>query len=334
VLPNQSKIFRFYLLLLARLLGLNTILALGAIMVGCQSASPTPLTGKSPSPVPAQTEAPSPTNQPAVTPTASPNLTPEWTQTPSPFVSPSPAPCLVTQGKVYSLQASFDFFPKPLQFQLYLPPCYSPTTRVRYPLLILLHGQDSDDQQWVRLGSAAAADRLISSNQSAPFLIAMPYEEYDLQEPEESTFGKLVTQGLVPWLDQHYNTCSERACRAIGGLSRGAAWAVRLGFTDWQQFGEIGAHSLAYFWGDNVMLRQWTRAIPVDQFQSVYMDIGDQDPYLPSATGFEGLLAQYQVPHAWLINQGVHNENYWRVHVEEYLRWYSRAWTKQVQNIP
>lgn len=326
MLPNQSRIFRFYLLRLAWLLALSAILALSASMAGCQPASPAPLPVKSPFSVPTLTEAPSPTHQPTSTPTAAPSLTPAWTPTLTPFVSPSPAPCLDTQGKVLSLQASFDFFSKPLQFHLYLPPCYNPTAGVRYPLLILLHGQDSDDQQWVRLGAAAAADRLISSNQSVPFLIAMPYEEYDLQDPEESSFGKLVIQGLVPWLDQHYSTCNERACRAIGGLSRGAAWAVRLGFTDWQQFGEIGAHSLAYFWGDNVMLRQWTRAIPIDQFPSVYMDIGDQDSYLPSATEFEGLLTQYKVPHTWLINQGIHNEDYWKAHVEEYLRWYSRAW--------
>jgi enterochelin esterase-like enzyme len=235
-----------------------------------------------------------------------------------------------------SLQASFDFFSKPLQFKLYLPPCYSAslasaaeagTPAGGYPLLILLHGQESDDNQWIRLGAAAAADRLISTKQSAPFIIAMPYEEYSLEDPVDSSFDKLITQGLLPWVDQHYNTCTERACRAIGGMSRGAAWAVRLGFTDWKDFGEVGAHSLAYFWGDNVMLRQWTRLIPADQFPSIYLDIGDADRYLPSATEFEGLLTQYQVPHTWLINQGEHVEEYWQAHVEEYLRWYSRNWT-------
>ncbi len=94
-----------------------------------------------------------------------------------------------------------------------------------------------------------------------------------------------------------------------------------------------GAHSLAYFWGDNVMLRQWTRLIPADQFPSMYLDIGDADRYLPSATEFEGLLTQYQVPHTWLVNQGEHVEEYWQAHVEEYLRWYSRNWIRQKLNI-
>ena len=318
------------------------------VVSGCQATLESPTALNRPTPVPTGTDAPAvsshPTNPPAsVTPTApseasaaSPTPVKMSTQTPVPTVaplasvSPTPAPCTETQGQVLSLQASFDFYTKPLQFELYLPPCYGNAAAVPaggYPLLILLHGQDSDDQQWIRLGAVAAADRLISSGQSAPFLIAMPTEEYDLEDPADSPFGKLITQGLVPWIDQHYRTCRERACRAIGGLSRGAAWAVRLGFTDWKDFGEIGAHSLAYFWGDNVMLRQWTRLIPADQFPSMYLDIGAADRYLPSASEFEGLLTQYQIPHSWLINQGEHVEAYWQAHVEEYLRWYSRNWT-------
>ena len=325
------------------------------LLFACQAVSTGPLAVNSPVPLPTSTGAAAvsrdPTSLPVIVPTAAPSVAseasaastaspaPEKTRTqapvptlsPSPVASSTPAPCADTQGQVLSLQAKFDFYSKPLQFELYLPPCYDSSAGAPaegYPLLILLHGQDSDDHQWIRLGAVAAADRLISTNQSAPFIIAMPYEEYTLQDPADSSFGKLITQGLLPWLDQHYPTCTERACRAIGGMSRGAAWAVRLGFTDWKDFGEIGAHSLAYFWGDNVMLRQWTRLIPADQFPSMYLDIGDADRYLPSATEFEGLLTQYQVPHTWLVNKGEHVEEYWQAHVEEYLRWYSRNWIR------
>jgi len=314
VLSKQSSI----LILLGLLLS-------AWLLSGCQAASSIPLPIKSPTSVPGRSETPSPTSLSSRAATTATSPTRAWTLSPSAAVSPTQALCLDTQGKVLSLQASFDFFSKPLQFQLYLPPCYNAAAGVRYPLLILLHGQKTDDLQWVRLGAVAAADRLISSNESPPFLIAMPYEEYSLQDPAESSFGELITQGLLPWLDQHYSTCTERSCRAIGGLSRGAAWAVRLGFTNWQVFGEVGAHSLAYFWGDNVMLRQWTRLIPPDQLPSLYLDIGDNDRYLPSASEFEGLLSQYQVPHTWLINQGKHEEEYWQAHVEEYLRWYSQG---------
>ena len=317
-----------------RLLLFTFLLVLSANLAGCQPASETPLPVKSSSPIPTRTETPTSTSLPTVPPTIAPSATPVWTPTPSPVVSPTPPACLDPQGTVQSVQASFDFFPKPLRFQLYLPPCYDASAGVRYPLLILLHGQNTDELQWIRLGAAAAADRLISSNQRTPFIMVMPYEEYGMQDPSESSFEKLVIQGLLPWLNQHYNICIERACRAIGGLSRGAAWAVRLGFTHWQQFGKVGAHSLAYFWGDNVMLRQWTRAIPPAQLPILYMDIGDEDRYLPSAAEFEGLLTQFQVPHTWLINQGEHKEEYWRTHVEEYLRWYSLLWKKDAKPDP
>ena len=47
-------------------------------------------------------------------------------------------------------------------------------------------------------------------------------------------------KNLVPYVDTHYNTCAERDCRAIGGLSRGAQWALRIGLAEWQTFGAIG----------------------------------------------------------------------------------------------
>jgi len=67
---------------------------------------------------------------------------------------------------------------------------------------------------------------------------------------------------------------------------------------------------------------------PAGQLPALYLDIGNKDRYLPSATEFEGLLTRYQVPHTWLINQGIHNEDYWQAHVEEYLRWYTQPWKK------
>ena len=36
-------------------------------------------------------------------------------------------------------------------YTVYLPPCYDSET-ADYPLLLLLHGSNADDSQWVRLG--------------------------------------------------------------------------------------------------------------------------------------------------------------------------------------
>ena len=302
---------------------LSILLVLSWLLTGCQAAPKTTTPLATPQAAPSIT--PSPTAIPP-NPTDPPTPSPTLTSLPSP--SPTLEACEETSGKLERLQVRVEFFSKPVFFQLYLPSCYSPTAAGRYPVLFLLHGQNFTDEQWIRLGIVDTANRLIAAKEIPPFILVLPYEEYGLQDPAESSFGQIVTEGLLPWVNEHYNTCTDRECRAIGGVSRGAGWAVRLGFTDWQQFGAVGAHSLAYFWGDNVMLRQWTRQIPAGQMPRIYMDIGDADRYLPFASEFEALLTQYQVPHTWLVNQGKHDEDYWQAHIEEYLRWYTLPWKK------
>jgi enterochelin esterase-like enzyme len=218
---------------------------------------------------------------------------------------------------------------KPLTFSIYLPPCYSDHPEALYPVLYMLHGQGFTDDQWVRLGATQAADQLISSGQARPFLIVMPYEENStLSDPNTSHFGDALVSELVPWIDAHYPTCSQRICRAIGGSSRGAAWAVRIGLTHPALFAFIGAHSLPPFIGDLYQAEYWLRDIPAGQMPQLYLDIGRSDMYMPDARRFEQVLSDHHVPHVWLLNNGSHDEVYWGAHVTEYMQWYVSNWGK------
>ena len=127
---------------------------------------------------------------------------------------------------------------------------------------------------------------------------------------------------LLPWIDATYNTCTDRTCRAIGGLSRGGAWALHLGFSRWDLFGAIGGHSTPPFNGSGDRLSGWLEAIPAGDVPRIYMDIGENDPYRTYAEAFEKRLTGYGVEHVWILNKGTHNEEYWSAHAEEYLRWY------------
>ena len=39
---------------------------------------------------------------------------------------------------------------------MYLPPCYDANRSTRYPVLYMIHGQASTEEQWERLGIGAA----------------------------------------------------------------------------------------------------------------------------------------------------------------------------------
>jgi enterochelin esterase-like enzyme len=194
-------------------------------------------------------------------------------------------------------------------------------------VLYLIHGQNYNNDQWDRLGADETADALIAAGEIPPFILVLPRDR-SWAQPSEDMFGQVVADRLVPYIDEHYRTLPERAYRAVGGLSRGAGWAVHLGLSHWELFGAIGAHSLPVFWADTAHIRSWLEAIPDDALPRIYLDIGEKDRpnILASATWFEGLLSEKGIPHEWHLFPGYHEEAYWQAHMEDYLRWYTLGW--------
>ena len=218
-----------------------------------------------------------------------------------------------------------------LDYRVYLPPCY-PEAGYRYSVLYLLHGQLFKSDQWDRLGVDESLEALLQNGNAPPFIIVMPQETDGLATQWESKYGDIIATELVPYIDMHYQTCAERDCRAIGGLSRGAGWAARITLINWQLFSAVGLHSFAPFRGDWNTVPIWVREIPVDQLPHIYMDIGVLDFMLDPATQWEIRLKNYGVPHEWHINLGTHNEEYWSKHTSEYIRWYGSFWLQRYIN--
>jgi enterochelin esterase-like enzyme len=222
------------------------------------------------------------------------------------------------------------FLRQPLEYRVYLPPCYDRQPAHRYPVLYLIHGQSYTDDQWERLGAGKTADDLISNGDIPPLIIVMPRDRI-WEQPTVDKFGEAVVQALIPYIDQAYRTSPTREYRAVGGLSRGAGWAIHLGLSHWELFGAIGAHSLPVFWSDTAHIPAWLDSIPFESLPRIYIDIGDKDrpPILGSAIWFEQLLTRKGIPHEWHLFSGYHEEAYWRAHIEQYLRWYSLGWQPQ-----
>jgi enterochelin esterase-like enzyme len=280
--------------------------------------------------LPTATDAPTGTPPPRATGTARPTLEPP-TSTPQPTrtITPSPTPmrCWTKGGHFEAGSLSSPLLPLPLSFTVYLPPCYGQEPERRYPVLYLIHGQNYNNDQWDRLGADEAADRLISAGEASPFLMVLPRDR-SWAQPSEDAFGQAIVEKLVPYIDEHYPTLPERAYRAVGGLSRGAGWAVHLGLSHPELFGAIGAHSLPVFWADTSHIRAWLDAIPEEDMPRIYIDIGDKDrpSIMESTLWFENLLTERDIPHQWHLFPGYHEEAYWSAHVEDYLRWYTREW--------
>ncbi|MFH1446374.1 MAG: alpha/beta hydrolase-fold protein [Chloroflexota bacterium] len=308
-----SKDFTIILLLL-------TLLLLG-LTAACTEMMPEPTPGQSPTPnsmYPAPHET---ITEPVPLVTSSPLPSETFT-----VIPPSAtADCLQFEGEVRQESFESTVLEETFYFRVYVPPCYDSHQSTEYPVLYLLHGLDYNDDQWDRLGVDETADTLIRNGEAAPFMIVMPREP-NFYIPDDSDYERVIVDELLPWVDSHYAAIDQREYRAIGGLSRGAAWSVHIGLRHWEDFGLVGAHSLPIFEGDSGRALRWLSEIPPDSLPRIFIDIGQQDLDLASAQAFEVSLNENDIPHTWYLFSGSHTEEYWQAHLEIYLRWYSGNW--------
>jgi enterochelin esterase-like enzyme len=241
--------------------------------------------------------------------------------------TPAPKTCLLEGGQIETGSLETDLLRLPLEFRVYLPPCYDLDRERRYPVLYLFHGQSSTDDQWDRMGMDETADRLIAAGEIPPLILVMPYDRYGGQ-PTETKFSQAISEILVPHIDQTYRTIPDHQHRAVGGLSRGAGWAIHFGISKSELFGALAAHSAAVFHTDAQRMRTWLGQLSSADAPRIYMDIGDKDrpEIMRSAVWFEELLNAYDIPHEWHLFSGYHAEEYWKAHLEQYLRWYTQEW--------
>lgn len=236
--------------------------------------------------------------------------------------------CLQAGGMVEAFSLPSELLDHDLRLRVYTPACYEEHDDARYPVLYFIHGQTYNEDQWDRLGADEAADALIADGEVAPFIIVMPADQSHYTQPAANAFDEAVVEELIPWVDETYRTISERESRAVGGLSRGASWAFHLAIFYPELFGAMGGHSPPVFQEDAPRMRAMLDLLTVELRPRIWLDIGngDQVAILESATWFEGLLNERDIPHQWSLFPGNHSEQYWSSHVELYLRWYAEEW--------
>ena len=275
--------------------------------------------------IPASTPTPVPQ-----TITSQPETTPESTNTPiaANTAAPSATPtenCLEKGGTLQKGSFFSEIISDEFHYQVYLPPCYLASPQQNYPVVYLLHGLSYTNEQWLQLGLVKTMDSLVAARAIPPYIVVLP-EESEPDPPQTSAFPNALITDLIPWIDSRYNTRSQKTYRCIGGVSRGAAWAVHIGFEHYQDFNRIGAHSLPLFQADQGKLIQWMQQIPPKDQPQVLIDIGRNDQEWPTAKFFADLLDQYAFPHEWYFFDGDHDAAYWSDHLDMYLIWYAQNW--------
>lgn len=111
---------------------------------------------------------------------------------------------------------------------VYTPPGYDQHAKQKYPVLYLQHGWGEDETAWSNQGRAnLIMDNLIAENKIVPFIIVMTYGMTNevkfggLRNFKIDTFQTVLTEELIPYIDNHFPTIAKQSHRAMAGLSMG-----------------------------------------------------------------------------------------------------------------
>lgn len=231
--------------------------------------------------------------------------------------------CSNAPVQTLSENITFDSFTEPLEFQIYLPACYDPKITPGYPVVYLLHGQGMDEKIWDQTNLPEVLQKGQADLSLRQFMVVMPKEKDFLQVMAYSNFGNMVMNGLIPWIDSHFNTIKDRKYRAIGGISRGALWASELAFNHPETFSSAGLHSLPGSDFSDQALQVLLPNMRGDHAIRIYMDSGSDDPFIAEAKKLSDQLNSLRYPFMRIINPGGHDSAYWSSQIAAYLQFYS-----------
>lgn len=287
-----------------------------------------------------------------VTPTATP--APTLTATPAPPtpiptpvyvpLADPPAPLLAADvcgephGQVSVHQFYSESLRRRMRYRVYLPPCYAQAGRL-FPVLYLFHGLNYGDSQWDALGLDELLDAGIVAGELPPLIVVMPNIWGIDRNPDggPGSVEEAVVKDLLPHVESEYCAWNARPGRAIGGLSRGAFWALEIAFRYPDLFGGVGGHSPAVFW-DNA-LPQYNPYYLVDDAPGleslrIYLDLGEQDWLNKWIPGFLERLDQRGLAYTFTTAPGEHDDAYWRSQLPAYLDFYTAVWPIDWRELP
>ena len=144
---------------------------------------------------------------------------------------------------------------------VYTPPGYD-NSNTRYPVLYLQHGAGEDERGWTMQGRANfILDNLIAAGKAKPMIIVMENGGgsalfANRGEPganaaggrgrgnaASSQFAEILIRETMPMIEANYRTLTDRANRAIAGLSMGAGQAWQIGTANLDKFAYLGGFS-------------------------------------------------------------------------------------------
>ena len=213
-------------------------------------------------------------------------------------------------------------------FYVYTPPGYDARSETTYPVLYLLHGFSDDASAWTVVGRAEIIlDNLISQGKAKPMLVVMPLgygapeivartgpglRDHGIRDRNYSKFREAIFTEVIPSVEHSYRVRTDRASRAIAGLSMGGAESLLTGLNALDRFAWIGAFSSGGL-GEN-----YDEAFPAlsseanSQLRLLWIACGTEDRLIDLNRKLNSWLDTKGVRHTQIETAGSHTWMVWR----------------------
>jgi enterochelin esterase family protein len=133
------------------------------------------------------------------------------------------------------------------RMHVYTPPGYEAGGSQKYPIFYLLHGAGDCDEAWTSVGRAGFIfDNLIAAKKIKPMVVVMPAGHTNTTTPAGAPlddFARDFLTDVMPHAEKNYRVMTDRAHRAIAGLSMGGSQTLNVAFHRLEQFAYIGVFS-------------------------------------------------------------------------------------------
>jgi endo-1,4-beta-xylanase len=242
-----------------------------------------------------------------------------------------------------------------------LPPDYETQTTRRYPVVYWLHGFGGNMRAGA--GFVKLLDAAIRAGQAPAMIVVLvnglPASFYCDSPDGKRPVDSVISQELIPHVDQTYRTMAGRATRAVEGFSMGGYGAAHLGFKHPDLFGLVtilsGALTDSVEWGPlkppqggrrKMMLSAEKTYFEANDLATVIrknadavrgktrvrMAVGGEDSLRPNNQALHEFLEQLDIEHDYEVVPGVGHDSrlvYGKLG-ERAFAWYRNAWPEKL----
>jgi enterochelin esterase family protein len=206
-------------------------------------------------------------------------------------------------------------------------------SRVKYPVLYLLHGGGGDEEAWVSMGRACEIlDNLIEKGLAKPMLCVMPNGNpgqqaarihqipeitIDRNDPAmANSYIHSLAKDIIPYIESNYRVIANKSGRAVAGLSMGGGHTTAVTGNYPGMFDNICPLSAGLAESDAA---RPAPGIKKAGYKLYRIGVGDKDvnAYARSKE-LDKMLTDLNMPHTFYVSGNAHEWRNWRLYLNTF----------------